>query len=73
MAGRQGFQLEWRKGSRNQGRRVDGKPVQNSILQAIPEPEFLALKPHLRFEEFEISDYLQRLSGKPHNRYLFPD
>jgi CRP-like cAMP-binding protein len=64
MVRRPSFQSGWRKGSRNQDRRVDGKPVQNSILQAIPEPEFLALAPYLSFSEFEVSDYLQR-QGNP--------
>jgi len=64
MVRSQGFQSGRRKGPRNQDHRVDGKPVQNSILQTLPEPEFLALKPHLRFAEFEVSDYLQR-QGNP--------
>jgi CRP-like cAMP-binding protein len=64
MVRRQSFQSAWRKGPKNQNRRVDGRPVQNSILQTIPEPEFLILKPHLSFAEFEVSDYLQR-QGTP--------
>jgi CRP-like cAMP-binding protein len=64
MAGSQTLQIARRRGSRNQDRRVDGKPVQNSILETIPEPEFLALRPYLNFAEFKVSDYLQH-QGNP--------
>lgn len=60
MARSQSFLSGRRKGTNNQHRKVDGRPVQNSILETIPESEFLALKPHLSFAEFEVSDYLQR-------------
>jgi CRP-like cAMP-binding protein len=60
MARSQRLLSEPGKGSNNRGRKVDGRLVQNSILQTISESEFLALKPHLKFEEFEVSDYLLR-------------
>jgi CRP-like cAMP-binding protein len=70
MAGSQHSQSARRKMARTDDRRVDDKPVQNAILQGIPEREFLLLKPHLSFAEFKVAEYLHR-QGNPITDAIF--
>lgn len=42
------------------GRAVAGQSVQNTILLQIPDSEFEAIQPHLKFVPLPIADCLQR-------------
>jgi CRP-like cAMP-binding protein len=49
-----------KKRSKVHEREVDGTPVQNVLLQQMPESEFQLLKPHLTLVEFHLAEYLIR-------------
>jgi CRP-like cAMP-binding protein len=59
-----------RKRANTQGREIQGKPVQNVVLQQMPESEFLALKSHLQFAEFRVAEQLER-QGNPIDAVYF--
>jgi CRP-like cAMP-binding protein len=64
MARKQELHSSRKRRPKFQARAVDGKAVQNVLLEQMPEAEFLALEPHLRYTEFRISEYLER-QGNP--------
>jgi CRP-like cAMP-binding protein len=49
---------------REQRRTVEGRVVGNILLAQIPQPEFLKIRPHLDFMNFELTAQLQR-QGRP--------
>jgi CRP-like cAMP-binding protein len=52
------------------GRTAAGNPVQNAVLEQMPQREFSELEPHLEFKRFSLAEYLER-EGSPINDVYF--
>jgi CRP-like cAMP-binding protein len=56
--------------NKTNGRTAAGNPVQNAVLEQMPQREFSILEPHLEFKRFSLAEYLER-EGSPINDVYF--
>jgi|SRR5215469_17020362 len=56
--------------NKTDGRTAGGNPVQNAVLEQMPQREFSILEPHLEFKRFSLAEYLER-EGSPINDVYF--